>query len=96
MVEALCYAYQNHHNANIRLARIFNAYGPGMPGSDRRVFSNFISNAMQGKPLNTTGDGSSVRCFQYVTDCVSGLMKLMESDYGKPVNVGNDVTCRID
>jgi dTDP-4-amino-4,6-dideoxygalactose transaminase len=96
VAEAMCYAYQQSHNIDIRIARIFNAYGPGMPASDGRVVSNFIAAAMKCQPINITGDGSAVRCFQYVTDCVSGLTKLMASDYCQPINIGNDSLCRID
>ncbi|RDW61963.1 hypothetical protein BP6252_11396 [Coleophoma cylindrospora] len=84
------------HGSDIRIARIFNAYGPGMPGSDGRVVSNFISAAMEDNgTIDITGDGSAVRCFQYISDCVAGLTRLMESDYLKPMNIGNDIPCRI-
>ncbi|CZR51014.1 related to nucleoside-diphosphate-sugar epimerases [Phialocephala subalpina] len=96
VAEALCYAYQQSHNIDIRIARIFNAYGPGMAASDGRVVSNFISAAINCQPINITGDGSAVRCFQYVTDCIAGLTKLMACDYCKPVNIGNDSPCQID
>lgn len=96
MAESLCYAYQQHHKLDIRIARIFNSYGPGLLPSDGRVISNFVAAAMSGKPLVITGDGSAIRCFQYVTDCISGLTKLMGSDYTKPMNIGSDVPCRID
>jgi dTDP-4-amino-4,6-dideoxygalactose transaminase len=92
----MCYAYQQSHNIDIRIARIFNAYGPGMPASDGRVISNFIAAAMKCEPINITGDGSAIRCFQYVTDCISGLTKLMASDYRQPMNIGNDSLCQID
>lgn len=96
MAEALCYAYQQSHNIDIRIARIFNAYGPGMPASDGRVISNFIAAAIKCEPINITGDGSTIRCFQYVTDCISGLTKLMASNYHQPMNIGSDSLCRID
>ncbi|KUJ07537.1 nucleoside-diphosphate-sugar epimerase [Mollisia scopiformis] len=96
VAESLCYAYQHMYKLDVRIARIFNAYGPGMPASDGRVVSNFIAAAINGQPLNITGDGSAVRCFQYVTDCISGLTKLMASDYSQPINIGNDRLCRVD
>ncbi|KAF2113612.1 hypothetical protein BDV96DRAFT_495667, partial [Lophiotrema nucula] len=90
VAEALCYAYQTKYKAPVRIARIFNAYGPGMPASDGRVMSTFIHSAMNKKPMVITGDGSAIRCFQYVSDCVEGLVRLMESEYDKPVNIGSE------
>lgn len=67
-----------------------------MPASDGRVISSFVSAALDdGAAINITGDGSAVRCFQYITDCISGLIKLMASDYSKPMNIGNDIPCKI-
>jgi UDP-glucuronate decarboxylase len=95
--EALCYGYSDLYDVEIRIARIFNTYGPGMAAPDGRVVSSFISGAMAKTPVMTiTGDGSAIRSFQYITDCIAGLVKLMASDYSKPVNIGNDVPCRID
>lgn len=96
VAESLCYAYQQLHNVDIRIARIFNAYGPGMVASDGRVVSSFIAAAMNGQPLVITGDGSASRCFQYVSDCISGLIKLMASEYSQPMNIGSNIPCRID
>lgn len=89
--EALCYAYREQHNVNIRVARIFNTYGPRMGASDGRVVSSFIASALASEDLKITGDGTATRSFQYVTDCTQGLYALMQSGYNKgPVNIGND------
>lgn len=91
VAEALCYAYREQHDVDIRIARIFNTYGPRMGASDGRVVSNFIASALTGEDLKITGDGKATRSFQYVTDCTQGLYALMNSDYSKgPVNIGND------
>ncbi|KAE8372992.1 hypothetical protein BDV26DRAFT_297340 [Aspergillus bertholletiae] len=94
--EALCYAYREQHQVDIRIARIFNAYGPGMKADDGRVISSFVASALAGEALRITGDGAATRSFQYVSDCVEGLYMLMNSDYGDgPVNIGNDVEVSI-
>lgn len=91
MAEALAYAYQQQHGADIRIARIFNTYGPGMRAADGRVISNFVAAALSQKPLLIFGDGTTTRSFQYVDDCVQGLRGLMNSEYSEgPVNIGND------
>lgn len=73
----------------VRIARIFNVYGPGMAGSDGRAVSSFVDAALHGRELVVTGDGTASRCFQYVDDCVEGLEKLMESGWGGgPMNLG--------
>lgn len=90
VAEALCYAYQDKHpELQIRIARIFNTYGPRMAHSDGRVVSSFIGDALAGKEIRITGDGTATRSFQYITDCVEGLYRLMNSDYPQPVNIGN-------
>ncbi|KAJ5322889.1 UDP-glucuronate 5-epimerase [Penicillium brevicompactum] len=91
VAEALCYAYKEQYGVDIRIARIFNTYGPRMAASDGRVVSSFIASALAGEDLKITGDGKSTRSFQYVTDCIQGLYALMESGYDQgPVNIGND------
>lgn len=88
--EALCYAYREQHGVDIRIARIFNTYGPRMRPSDGRVVSSFIASALASEDLKITGDGKSTRSFQYVTDCTQGLYSLMGSDHSQgPVNIGN-------
>jgi UDP-glucuronate decarboxylase len=91
VAEALCYAYREQHDVDIRIARIFNTYGPRMGASDGRVVSSFIASALAGEDLKITGDGTATRSFQFVTDCMQGLYTLMNSGYSKgPVNIGND------
>ena len=89
VAEALCIAYESHNNVQIRIARIFNTYGPFMDPKDGRVVSNFIVQALQSKPLTVYGDGSQTRSFCFVDDLVDGLICLMNSEYSKPVNLGN-------
>jgi Nucleoside-diphosphate-sugar epimerases len=89
MGETLCFDYARVHSASIAVARIFNTYGPRMSGSDGRVVTNFISQALQGKPLTVYGSGEQTRSFCYCTDMVSGLEALMESNVQGPVNLGN-------
>ena len=87
--ETLFYDYHRQHGVDVRVARIFNTYGPRMAADDGRVVSNFIVSALQNKPLTVYGNGSQTRSFCYVADLVGGLMTLMESDYKQPVNLGN-------
>ncbi|KAH8646901.1 hypothetical protein BX600DRAFT_484751 [Xylariales sp. PMI_506] len=96
VIEALAYGYQRQHGLEVRLARIFNAYGPSMRVRDGRAVPNFIASALEGRAMPIYGDGSATRCFQFVTDCVAGLMALMASDYSGPVNIGSDVETRVD
>ncbi len=87
--ETLCYDYNKIHNVNIRIARIFNTYGPRMLQDDGRVVSNLITQALQNNPLTINGNGEQTRSFCYVDDLINGFLKLMNSDYEKPVNLGN-------
>jgi len=89
--ETLFFDYYRQHDLRIRVARIFNTYGPRMHPNDGRVVSNFIVQALLGKPITIYGDGSQTRSFCYVDDLVEGLMRLMnvEGDYPGPVNLGN-------
>jgi len=87
--EALTVAYSATHQVDARIVRIFNTYGPRMDPEDGRVVSNFIVQALQGKPITIYGDGSQTRSFQYVDDLVDGMIRLMESDQTDPVNIGN-------
>jgi UDP-glucuronate decarboxylase len=89
VAETLCFDYHRQHNVEIRVARIFNTYGPRMLENDGRVVSNFIAQSLQGKPLTIYGDGSQTRSFCYVTDLVDGLVKLMDGNETGPVNLGN-------
>ena len=87
--EALTMAYHNAHNVDSRIVRIFNTYGPRMRLEDGRVVPNFIAQALRGEPLTIYGDGSQTRSFQYVSDLVEGVYRLLLSDYSQPVNIGN-------
>ncbi|KAI3384321.1 hypothetical protein SNEBB_005077 [Seison nebaliae] len=87
--EAIAYAYNHQENVDVRVARIFNTYGPRMHMNDGRVVSNFIVQSLKNKNITIYGDGSFTRSFQFVTDLVKGLVLLMESNYTQPVNLGN-------
>ncbi|AXY67356.1 SDR family oxidoreductase [Thermosynechococcus sichuanensis E542] len=89
VAETLTFDYHRQNNVDVRVARIFNTYGPKMQVNDGRVVSNFIVQALQGTPLTVYGDGSQTRSFCYVSDLVEGLIRLMNSDYIGPVNLGN-------
>ena len=89
--ETLFFDYRRQHGLSIKVARIFNTYGPRMLPDDGRVVSNFIVQALQGKDITVYGDGSQTRSFCYVDDLVDGLVRLMESDeqVTGPINLGN-------
>ncbi len=89
IAESLCFDYQRMHGVSIRLARIFNTYGPRMIPDDGRVISNFITQALRGDQITIYGDGSQIRSFCYVDDMVEGLIKLMNCNYNGPINIGN-------
>ena len=89
VAETLAFEYHREHKTDIRVARIFNTYGPRMLENDGRVVSNFIVQALKGTPLTIYGDGSQTRSFCYVSDLVEGLMRLMNGDYIGPINIGN-------
>ena len=89
LAETLAFDYYRENKVDIRVARIFNTYGPRMLENDGRVVSNFIVQALKGIPLTVYGDGSQTRSFCYVSDLVEGLMSLMNNDYIGPVNIGN-------
>ena len=88
--EALTMAYHRRHGLDVRVARIFNTYGPGMRIDDGRVISNFVTRAIRGEPLTVYGDGSQTRSLCYVDDLVTGLLALLDSDCADPVNLGSD------
>lgn len=93
--EALCSDYRRSHDVEVRIARIFNTYGPGMATNDGRVVSNFILQTLRGEPVTVYGDGSQTRSFCYRDDLIEGLVRLMAVD-GKeprPVNLGNPEEC---
>ncbi|CAK27089.1 Nucleoside-diphosphate-sugar epimerases [Synechococcus sp. RCC307] len=89
IAETLCFDYKRMHGTEIRIARIFNTYGPRMLENDGRVVSNFIVQALQGIPLTLYGGGQQTRSFCYVDDLVEGLLRLMEGDHTGPINLGN-------
>ncbi|HUP69535.1 MAG TPA: UDP-glucuronic acid decarboxylase family protein [Acidimicrobiales bacterium] len=87
--EAITMAYHRYHGVEVRIARIFNTYGPRLRPGDGRVVSNFLSQALNGKPITIYGDGSQTRSFCYVEDEVTGLLALLDSDCVGPMNIGN-------
>ncbi len=90
IAEVMFTEYRNEHNLDVRIARIFNTYGPRMATNDGRVMPNFITQALNGENLTVYGDGSQTRSFCYVSDLIAGLYKLMMSETCiGPVNLGN-------
>ena len=89
--ESLFFSYHRQHNIAIRVGRIFNTYGPFMHPNDGRVVSNFIVQALQGKPLTIYGDGSQTRSFCYIDDLIELMIRFMndETDVTGPINMGN-------
>ena len=89
--ETLCFDYHRKRGVDIKVVRIFNTYGEKMRSDDGRVVSNFICQALAGKPLTIYGDGSQTRSFCYISDLAAGLIQMMESDKGVtgPINLGN-------
>ena len=87
--ETLMMDYHRQNNVDIRIARIFNTYGPRMAINDGRVVSNFIVQALRNEPITVYGEGNQTRAFCYVADLVDALIKLMNSNYTMPVNLGN-------
>jgi UDP-glucuronate decarboxylase len=89
--ETLFFDYHRQHNLNIKVARIFNTYGPNMHPNDGRVVSNFIVQALKGDPITIYGDGSQTRSFCYVDDLIDGFKRLMETNdnFTGPINLGN-------
>jgi UDP-glucuronate decarboxylase len=87
----LFFDYYRQHGLDIKVARIFNTYGPRMHPHDGRVVSNFVMQALQGEPITLYGDGSQTRAFCYVDDLIDGLIRLMNSprEFTGPVNLGN-------
>jgi UDP-glucuronate decarboxylase len=95
--ETLFFDYHRQHHLQIKVARIFNTYGPRMHPADGRVVSNFIVQALQGKPITIYGDGSQTRSFCYVDDLIEGFVRLMASpkDFTGPANLGNPKELKI-
>lgn len=89
IAESLCFDYKRIHNINIKIARIFNTYGPNMMPDDGRVISNFVTSAILKKPLFVNGDGNQTRSFCYVEDLIDALILLFNSSINDPINLGN-------
>jgi dTDP-glucose 4,6-dehydratase len=87
--EAMTMAYQRFHGVSTRIVRIFNTFGPRMRAHDGRVVPAFISQALAGEPLTVFGDGSQTRSFCYVDDEIEGILRVLFSELGDPVNIGN-------
>ncbi|MCL5774755.1 MAG: SDR family oxidoreductase [Patescibacteria group bacterium] len=88
--ETLCVDFRRMYGVEAKIVRIFNTYGPNMDAGDGRVVSNFIVQALQGKPITVYGQGKQTRSFQYVDDLVTGILKVMAaSNFYGPVNLGN-------
>jgi len=87
--EAITMAYHRFHGVDVRIVRIFNTFGPRLRPADGRVVSNFLVQALTGKPITIYGDGSQTRSFCYVDDEIIGILALLGSDHVGPVNVGN-------
>jgi dTDP-glucose 4,6-dehydratase len=87
--EAMAMAYHRAHGIDVKIVRIFNTYGPCLRPGDGRVVSNFLVQAMDGKPLTVYGDGTQTRSYCYVDDEVRGILALLESDWVGPMNIGN-------
>ncbi len=88
--EAMTMAYHNYHGIDVRIVRTFNTYGPRMRPEDGRVVSSFIIQALKNEPISIFGDGSQTRSFCYVDDQIEGQIRLFDSDYQLPVNIGNE------
>ncbi|CAN6565607.1 unnamed protein product [Malus baccata var. baccata] len=89
VAETLMFDYHRQHGIEIRIARIFNTYGPRMNIDDGRVVSNFIAQAIRNDPLTVQAPGTQTRSFCYVSDMVDGLIRLMQGDNTGPINIGN-------
>jgi len=89
MAETLAFDYYRENKVEIRVARIFNTYGPRMLENDGRVVSNFVAQALRGVPLTVYGEGQQTRSFCYVSDLVNGLVRLMNGEHTGPINLGN-------
>lgn len=87
--ESLVRTYHRQYGISVRIARIFNTYGPRMREDDGRVIPNFINQALKNKEITIYGDGNQTRSFCYIDDLVDGLVKLFYSDYQEPINLGN-------
>ena len=90
VAETLCYVFAKKYNIKVRVARVFNTYGPRLNIHDGRVVSNFINQSLFNKELTIFGDGKQTRSFCFINDLIIGLDKLMESNFSSPINLGNN------
>ncbi len=93
--EAMTMAYHRYHKVDTRIVRIFNTYGPGMRPDDGRMIPAFFMQALQNEPLTVFGDGSQTRSINFVSDLVEGVVRLLDSDYVGPVNLGNPIEMNV-
>ncbi len=93
--EATTMAYHRTHGIDVRISRVFNTYGPRMRPDDGRVVSNFVTQALAGRPITVYGDGSQTRSFCFVDDQVLGQLALLDGDYIGPINIGGEVESTI-
>ena len=89
-IESMTIAYNKYHNLNVSIVRIFNTYGPRMRIDDGRVLPNFIYQASKNLEITVNGDGQQTRSFCFIDDLVTGIYKLLKSNYTMPINIGND------
>jgi len=89
--ETLCYEFRKQYEVDVKIIRIFNTYGPYMDPNDGRVVTNFINMALLDNTISIYGDGTQTRSFQYIDDLINGIIKMMESEEGGPINIGNPV-----
>ena len=87
--EAMTMAYHRYHGVGTRIARIFNTYGPGMRPDDGRAIPTFFAQALTGQDITIFGDGSQTRSFTYIHDLIEGIVRLLDTDFAEPVNLGN-------
>jgi UDP-glucuronate decarboxylase len=87
--EALAMTYHREFGVDVKIARLFNTYGPGLAAGDGRVVSNFVAQALAGRPLTVYGDGTQTRSLCFVADTVRGLVALLDSDFNGAMNIGN-------
>ncbi|HLU46683.1 MAG TPA: GDP-mannose 4,6-dehydratase, partial [Planctomycetota bacterium] len=97
VAETLCMDYHGQHGMEVRIARIFNTYGPRMAIDDGRVISNFIAQALRAEDITIYGDGSQTRSFCFVDDLIDGLIRLMEHEaVDGPINLGNPTEITVE
>lgn len=96
MSETLCHVYAQRYAVDVRVARIFNTYGPGMNIADGRIIPSVIQSVLGNKPITIFGDGEQTRCFNYVDDTITGLVSLMRSKYTFPVNIGSEMEMSVN